>query len=176
MKNKTLALIAGISIIAVGCSNKTNDTNNTSNKSTEISKFITEEQVKEIVLAEIQNGEIIKIYLDENDVVPNYDVSVTDGKTKYEYEIDASTGKVLEKESEIENEIIDEKKLIGEEKAKSIALDKVANGKVIEISLDKDDNIVNYDITISDGEYEYEYEVNAKDGNIIVESKEIIKK
>ncbi|MGL5713926.1 MAG: PepSY domain-containing protein [Paraclostridium sp.] len=179
MKRKIVALLSIVSIMAVGCSKENKDVNNTNtNKNTKVEQveFITEEKVNKIVLEDTPNGKIIEFSLDENDVKPNYDVSVSDGKTTYEYEIDAVNGDILKKETKTENTNIDDKDLIGEEKAKEIALAKVPNGKVIGISLDKDDNIVNYDITISDNEYEYEYEIHAKDGSIIAESKEKIAK
>lgn len=182
MKRKIVALLAVASIMSVGCSKDNKDINNNTNKDTgepvKQMDFISEEKVKEIVLAEIANGEILEYSLDADDVKPNYDVTISDGKTTYEYEIDAVTGDILTKETKTETDdmTIDKKDLIGEEKAKEIALSKVPNGKVIEISLDSNDNIVNYDITISDDEYEYEYEINAKDGSIIAESKEKIVK
>ena len=39
---------------------------------------------------------------------------------------------------------------------------------------DKEDVVPNYDVKVTDGEYKYEYEINAKDGSIITESKELI--
>lgn len=165
MKKRIAVLLAATSIMAVGCSNK-------ENVEVEPAKYITEDKVNEIVLKDMPNGKIVEFSLDETDVKPNYDVTISDGKTTYEYEIDAVSGEVLKKETNTENTNIDETGLIGEEKAKSIALEKVPNGKVIGISLDSDDNMSNYDVTISDDEYEYEYEIDAKDGSIINESKE----
>ena len=62
-------------------------------------------------------------------------------------------------------------KVIGEEKAKEIALKQVPGGKIIECMYDTDDAIPNYDVTIKDGKYEYDIEINAHTGEIIKSEK-----
>lgn len=169
MKRKVIAVLALASIMSVGCSKE-------ENIEVKPTKYINEEEANKIVLDDVPNGKIVEFSLDENDVKPNYEVSVSDGETIHEYEIDAVTGDILKKETKKEDSNTNQEDLISEEKAKSIALEMIPNGKVLKISLDADDNIVNYDVTISDDEYEYEYEIDAKDGTIIAESKEKINK
>lgn len=176
MKKKIVALLAVVSMMAVGCSNNNGNNNgaNNNNKKTASNDYITEERVNEIVLADTPNGNVVEFSLDEDDAKPNYDVTVKDGDTTYEYEIDAITGDVLKKETKTEKTNIDTTGLIGEDKAKAKALEIVPNGTIVSIELDSDENIPYYDVKVTDGEFEYEYEINAKDSSIITQSKERI--
>ena len=173
MKKIAVALLASMAIMSVGCSNKNNDTTNNSQEPVD---YITEQKVNDIVLADTPKGNIVEFTFDKDDLRPNYDVTVADGKNTYEYEIDAVTGDIISKQIKNENTAnnTDTTNLIDAEKAKAIALEIVPNGTIVEVDFDKEDVVPNYDVKVTDCEYEYEYEINAKDGSIITESKELI--
>lgn len=111
-----------------------------------------------------------------------YDVEFESNGQEYEYEIDAETGAVLEKErdddagkkqqaatvkQETKTETTDD---IGREKAKEIALKEagVAESEVtwIEVERDEDDGRLEYNVEFHVGNKEYEYEVDAKTGQV----------
>ena len=173
MKKIAVALLASMAIMSVGCSNKNNDTTNNSQEPVD---NITEQKVNDIVLADTPKGNIVEFTFDKDDLRPNYDVTVADGKNTYEYEIDAVTGDIISKQIKNENTAnnTDTTNLIDAEKAKAIAVEIVPNGTIVEVDFDKEDVVPNYDVKVTDGEYKYEYEINAKDGSIITESKELI--
>ncbi|WP_432363308.1 PepSY domain-containing protein [Sporosarcina sp. UB5] len=66
-------------------------------------------------------------------------------------------------------------KLISLQAAKQIAIEKVKNGVVTEIELDKDDGRYHFDVDLKDGKYEYDLEVDAYTGAIIKFEKELEK-
>ena len=112
--------------------------------------YIGVEKAKSIALkdAGVSGATFVKAKLDTEDGVKVYDVEFYKGNVEYDYEIDAITGKILEKDRDIENYTIPKKKAttnkqtttkakakskaktstkkvakdIGVEKAKSIAL------------------------------------------------------
>jgi len=67
------------------------------------------------------------------------------------------------------------KNLITLEEAKQIAVEKVKNGKVTEIGLDKEDGYYHFDVDLKDEMYEYDLEVDAYTGEIIKFEKEEMK-
>ena len=128
-----------------------------------------------------------------------YDIEFLTQSKKYEYEIDAATGAVVEKE--IENRTAKttaatttkstvtttkaavtsesaKSELISVDRAKEIALNhaslKASDVRFVKAKLDKDDGIYEYEISFIKGIYEYDYEINAKSGAIIDFEKELI--
>lgn len=120
-----------------------------------------------------------------------YDVEFESNGQEYEYEIDAETGAVLEKEKERDDDagkkqqtaaVKQETKKeaakteiaatddIGREKAKEIALQQagVTEAEVtwIEVERDYDDGRLEYNVEFRVGNKEYEYEVDAKTGQV----------
>ena len=118
-----------------------------------------------------------------------YDVEFYKANVEYDYEIDAITGKILEKDLDIENFSIPKKKAttnkqttkskvktstkkaakdIGVEKAKSIALKDagVSNVKFTKAKVDYENGIKVYDIEFRKGNKEYDYEIEAATGKI----------
>ncbi|MCM3610637.1 PepSY domain-containing protein [Planococcus sp. MERTA32b] len=57
-------------------------------------------------------------------------------------------------------------KLIGIEKASSIALG-LSDGKVISTELDEDDGRQHYEVEVQDSDYEYDYEIDAFSGEVL---------
>lgn len=65
-------------------------------------------------------------------------------------------------------------KLISLQEAKQVAVQKVKDGIVTEIELDKDDGRYHFDIDLKDEKYEYELEVDAYTGEIIKFEEELL--
>lgn len=153
------------------------------------------EKAKAIALsdAKLKAKEVsfVKVKLDDDDGKLVYDVEFYKGNVEYDYEIDAKTGKIREKDKDIEDYIIPTKNQanqdttssksakgnIGAEKAKSIAL-KDAGLKANQVSfvkakLDNDDGRTVYDVEFYGNHVEYDYEIDAKTGKILEKDKDI---
>lgn len=161
--------------------------------------YIGVEKAKSIALkdAGVSNVTFVKAKLDTEDGVKVYDVEFYKGNVEYDYEIDAKTGKILEKDTDIENYTIPTKQTtkqaanknntknnvknttnnayIGVEKAKAIALKDAGLGSATftKAKLDTDDGIKIYDIEFRSGNMEYDYEIDAKTGTILEKDAEI---
>ena len=121
----------------------------------------------------LMDGTIVRIRLEEEDHQPVYEVIAVDGTYKYEYEIDAIDGHVVNQEKELINQVTTTPNLeatLDVQKAKEIALSQVNGGVVTEISLDMDDSIPVYEVKVMADGMEYKYEISGVDGRIIKES------
>ena len=152
--------------------------------------YIGVEKAKSIALkdAGVSGATFVKAKLDSEDGVKVYDVEFYKGNVEYDYEIDAITGKILEKDRDIENFSIPKKKAttnkqatkkaktttkkaakdIGVEKAKSIALKDagVSGVKFTKAKVDYENGVKVYDIEFRKGNKEYDYEIEAATGKI----------
>src|SRR5699024_10988296 len=114
-----------------------------------------------------------RIELDYDDGILKYEVEFYADGTEYDYEIDASTGKILAKDYEIDDDFRDsyegEMSVISREEAAQIALEKVpgASEADIRIKLDYDDGRAIYEGDILFENVEYEFEINAETGRLI---------
>lgn len=148
------------------------------------------EKAKSIALkdAGLKSSQVgfVKAKLDNDDGKPVYDIEFYSGNTEYDYEIDAKTGKIREKDMDIENYTIPAntqkpsqsmKGNIGAEKAKNIALKdaglKSNQVAFVKAKLDNDDGRVIYDIEFYSNNVEYDYEIDAKTGKILEKDKDI---
>jgi uncharacterized membrane protein YkoI len=124
---------------------------------------------------------------DWDDGVPTYDIDFRTSTKKYEYDIHATTGKILDKEVETirskpaptpkptpaptPKPTPAPSKNISVTKAKSIALShaglSASQVKFTKAKLEYDDGRYEYDIEFKYGNKEYEYEISAKTGKII---------
>ena len=147
------------------------------------------EKAKAIALrdAKVSNVTFVKAKLDRDNGVLIYDVEFYKGNVEYDYEIEATTGRILERDRDIENYVIPKnppkkqvttnkqnavnqyKGDIGVEKAKTIALRDANVGQVnfIKAKLDYDDGIYKYDIEFYASNMEYDYEIEASTGRIL---------
>lgn len=99
-----------------------------------------------------------------------YDIEFYSTEKEYDYEIDALTGKILEREPR-QTSGASGQSLIGAEKAKKLAAEHagltVSQVKFTESKLDRDDGRVVYELEFRCGGDEYEYTVDACSGAIL---------
>lgn len=152
------------------------------------------EKAKQIALADAgvnaADAKFIKAKSDIDDGRKVFDIEFIAGSKEYEYEINASSGKIIEKDVEaVKTKPQASKKtttsaaaeqkgeFIGVDSAKQKALSHAglnsADVRFTKVKLDKDDGISVYEIEFISGRYEYEYEINAETGKIIDWDKEI---
>ena len=120
-----------------------------------------------------------KTKLDNDDGREIYDVEFHTEKKEYEYEIDAKTGKIVNKSVENRendnnnnnNNTDTDTQLIGKTKAKKIALDdaglKESEVTFTEVYLDRDDGVQYYNVDFYTSTKEYDYEIHAVSGKIL---------
>lgn len=200
MKPKTVKIIGAVTLalLLAGCGSGTEETPPTDNSAAQSEEtvpaqeeaaasvseeessadqnLIPEEEAKGIALkdAGLTEGQIsgIRIRLEKDDGIQQYEVEFYAGDKEYDYEIDAVSGNILSKDMDIEDDF---KKsgasdaAISEEEAKKTALKKVsgAGENDIKIHLDKDDGKTVYEGSIIYKDREYEFEIDAESGKIL---------
>ncbi len=138
--------------------------------------YITREKAKEIALDDAakkaSDVAFTKAKMETEDGKVIYQIEFYSAKIKYEYEIDATNGKILSKDLSVDDPNIDGNELyITREKAKEIALDD-AGKKASEVTftkakVDTEGGKVIYEIKFYSGKIEYEYEIDATNGKIL---------
>lgn len=154
--------------------------------------LIGKDRAKEIALdhagVQVSNALNIKCELDRDNGTAHYDVEFDANGYEYDYEINASNGKILKSEKEKDDDAAvkttkateaattETTDLIGKERAKQIALDhagvKASNARAVECELDRDNGKTVYEVDFVSGGYEYSYEINANNGKVISHEKE----
>ena len=164
--------------VLFGCSannqpvNPTTNSNPNTNINTTNQAKIDEQQAKEIALKEAGGGQVTEFSQDMDDYTPNYDITVLNGTTEYEYEISAVDGSILKRS--LENHPTGTNTVtIDEAKVKEIVNNQV-KGTIVSIKLDHDDARLVYDVTVVDETYKYDFEISAVDGSIVSQDKELI--
>jgi uncharacterized membrane protein YkoI len=147
-------------------------------------QYISKDKAKSAALehAGVAPGQatFIKTHLDHDNGHVVYEVEFYYGDTEYDYEIDAVSGETLESDMEIEYYSIPRittaassgtGSYIGEEKAKSIALESagLSESEVTrtKVKFDRDDGKTVYEVDFHNGRMEYEYEIDAVSGAIL---------
>lgn len=171
---------------------KTKTTTKTASSKTTIAKtttaYITKDKAKAAALkhaglkASQITGYKIELEREKNNAI--YDIEFTANGYKYDYDINAVTGKVIKSEKKAVKKTTAKPaaatttkvSYIGEAKAKSIALNhaKVAANKAyaMKCKLEKEKGVYIYEVEFKSGRYEYEYDINATTGKIIKFDKE----
>ncbi len=113
----------------------------------------------------------LKVELEQDDSSSKYEVEFyADGK-KYEVDIDAYSGKVLEYSTEKSEFLSSAQQRISEEKAKAIAFQaagaKESDAAGLKISLDEDHGRIVYEIEFAVGKKEFECEIDAVSGSVL---------
>lgn len=103
-----------------------------------------------------------------------YEVKFRKGSWKYEYDVNARTGKIVEYSREYspeKNTVNTNDKYIGKDKALEIALAKAGFVKsqisLEKVKLDTDDGIKVYDVEFYAGNVEYDFEIDAVKGTVL---------
>ena len=162
---------------------------------TDVSGRITEADAKQIALdhAGISESETdrLRVKLDYDDGVQEYEVTFYVGNREYDYDIDASTGTIRSFDSEIEDDYniasapsatraaasASSGAAITEAEAKQIALDHAgvseSETERMRVKLDRDDGVQEYEVNFYVGNREYDYDINAATGEIRSHDSEI---
>ncbi len=123
--------------------------------------------------------QIVKAKLDYDDGIKTYDVEFIKGDYEYEYEINAKSGKIIDKKVEALKAPLPGNNTISKSEAKAIALkDAGVNESAATFTkavLDYDDGISVYDIEFRTSDKKYEYEISAKSGAILSKEEKKIK-
>ena len=149
--------------------------------------YISEEEASSIALAEVSGAtaEELRIHKDNDDGRNIYEGSIYHDGVEYDFEIDATSGAIIDWSSEMEdddwnnggnNTGSNNGNLISEKKARNIALGQVsgATENDIRIHQDNDDGRSIYEGTIIYDGMEYEFEIDAASGDIIDWSSESV--
>lgn len=132
------------------------------------------EKAKEIALNHAElNEKQVRIKMEMEDVIDIYRVQFYFDTKKYDYKIDAETGKVLSADSQnIKSDGIEKREQISIEEAKNIAFSHAnvdknqATIRRATLHKERDKDIYNLDFDTTDAEYAYK--INASDGKVIV--------
>ena len=155
---------------------------------TDVSGRITEADAKQIALdhAGISESETdrLRVKLDYDDGVQEYEVTFYVGNREYDYDIDAATGTIRSFDSEIEDDYniasapsatpaaaaASSGAAITEAEAKQIALDHAgvseSETERMRVKLGRDDGVQEYEVNFYVGNREYDYDINAATGEI----------
>ena len=149
---------------------------------TDVSGRITEADAKQIALdhAGISESETdrLRVKLDYDDGVQEYEVTFYVGNREYDYDIDAATGTIRSFDSEIEDDYniasaapaASSSSAITEAEAKQIALDHAgvseSETERMRVKLGRDDGVQEYEVNFYVGNREYDYDINAATGEI----------
>ncbi|MGN0293322.1 MAG: PepSY domain-containing protein [Lachnospiraceae bacterium] len=140
---------------------------------------ISENEAKEIALkdAGVSEKDIsgIRIKLEKDDGIWQYEVDFYAGDKEYDYDIDADIGKILSKDMEIDNDFRKSGAeqsagiSLSEEEAVKLVLEKVpqASKDNIRIHLDYEDGKPVYEGSIVYKGVEYDFEIDAATGTIL---------
>lgn len=155
---------------------------------TDVSGRITEADAKQIALdhAGISESETdrLRVKLDYDDGVQEYEVTFYVGNREYDYDIDAATGTIRSFDSEIEDDYniasapsatraatsASSGAAITEAEAKQIALNHAgvseSETERMRVKLGRDDGVQEYEVNFYVGNREYDYDINAATGEI----------
>ncbi len=156
---------------------------------TNTTDYIGEQSAKEIALADANLTDQDIKFLNIKFVVRNgrhvYQMEFYTPDEEYDYEIDAITGKILEKDNEVEGFNFEDSvevppQYIGEQLAKNIALEdaQIYESQAIFETLELDEDIDKfvYKVKFTVENIEYDYEIDAVTGEILEASQDEIKK
>ena len=138
--------------------------------------LITEQRAKEIAMqdAGVLESQISsqRIKLEMDDGIWEYEVEFYVGSTEYDYEIDAASGAIRDKDMDIEDDFYQhpaQGNYISEAEAKALALARVSGAAEnnIHIHLDYDDGRAVYEGSIHYQGMEYEFEIDAVTGTFL---------
>ena len=150
------------------------------------SNRITLEEAKKVALddAKLTAADVTftKAKLDYDDGRAVYDIEFYSGAKEYDYEIDAATGRILEKDIDINDDVNaptegqDSQTYITAEQAKAAALSaagfSASEVRGLKAEFDFDDGRAVYEVEFKKGIFEYDYEIDAVSGKVLKAEKE----
>ena len=156
--------------------NESSSTVENNNSTTDIGQ----EKAKEIAFnsagVSSDNVTYVKVDVDYEFGFKTYEIDFHYENIEYDYEIEASTGRILKSDKEIEDyksSISQDNSTsgdIGIEKAKQIAMDNAGVSSTsirdLDVDFDYDNGVKIYEIDFKAGNMEYEYDINALTGSI----------
>ena len=150
------------------------------------SNRITLEEAKKVALddAKLTAADVTftKAKLDYDDGRAAYDIEFYSGAKEYDYEIDAATGRILEKDIDINDDVNaptegqDSQTYITAEQAKAAALSaagfSASEVRGLKAEFDFDDGRAVYEVEFKKGIFEYDYDIDAVSGKVLKAEKE----
>ncbi|MEN2256987.1 PepSY domain-containing protein [Paraclostridium benzoelyticum] len=141
-------------------------------------EYLTKNQAKNIILEKVPDGKILEFSYDNENNSPKYESEIVKDTMKYQVDVDAETGKIINFEQEVLKDQNDRKtsdRLISEDKAIDTMINKVPKATVQKFNLDKDGENAEYEGVLTKADTKYEITVDAKTGDIKEFSHEQIK-
>lgn len=166
---------------------KENTEKNDVSKEENSASKLTEEEVKSIAFqdAGVEESQVtkIRVHQEYDDGRDKYEVDFYVDNREYDYDIDSNTGEILSKDSEIEDDFMNQdasgtqptdSQVISKEKALEIVLARVegAGEENVRMELEKEDKYWKYEGEILYNQREYEFELNGETGEILEWSEE----
>ena len=150
------------------------------------SNRITLEEAKKVALddAKLTAADVTftKAKLDYDDGRAVYDIEFYSGAKEYDYEIDAATGRILEKDIDINDDVNaptegqDSQTYITAEQAKAAALSaagfSASEVRGLKAEFDVDNGRAVYEVEFKKGIFEYDYDIDAVSGKVLKAEKE----
>lgn len=128
--------------------------------------FITKQQAEQAALKAVGGGSVVQAQRDQWKGYQTWDIAITQPGFEYDVFVNARNGAILKVARYINNGA--QAKYISKAQAEQIALKAVGGGKVLLITLETNDNPVDWsvDVKATNGK-EYEVKVNAVTGKVI---------
>jgi len=128
--------------------------------------FITKQQAEQAALKAVGGGSVVQAQRDQWKGYQTWDIAITQPGFEYDVFVNARNGAILKVARYINNGA--QAKYISKAQAEQIALKTVGGGKVLLITLETNDNPVDWsvDVKATNGK-EYEVKVNAVTGKVI---------
>ena len=144
---------------------------------TDVSGRITEQDAKQIALdhAGISESETdrLRVKLDYDDGVQEYEVTFYVGNREYEYDINAATGAIRSHDSEIDDDYVSSTEAAGaaisEDEARATVVARVsgASASDVRLHLERDDGRLVYEGELIYNGTEYEFQIDAATGDVL---------
>lgn len=144
---------------------------------TDVSGRITEADAKQIALdhAGISESETdrLRVKLDYDDGVQEYEVTFYVGNREYDYDINAATGEIRSYDSEIDDDYVSSSEAAGaaisEDEARATVVARVsgASASDVRLHLERDDGRLVYEGELIYNGTEYEFQIDATTGDVL---------
>lgn len=149
--------------------------------------YISKDEAVALALAHAQLGaediKGLRVKLERDDGKLQYEIEFYSASTEYDYDIDATSGAILNFDRDAEHVSLpdpsypEESTLISKESAKLAAFEHAGVNEAdvydFEIELENKRGVSKYEIEFKCGEYEFEYDIDATDGSVLNHAKEI---